>query len=587
MTQIRSKVRLVSKLFLQGRFEVPWHQRYYDWTEELVEELLVDLKEAVNEDRSSYFLGSIMLIARGENEWEINDGQQRLITLSLIFASLGRRFGVWGKREAPREIQCLRHLFAVEPHDLPDPADTTRNEPRIRPPRKDRLQFMQIIRGNDIGTNGKMTAAWNRIDLFVNAMNRPDVVQFFEFLTRKVEIAVLDVPPSEDANAVFEALNGRGKQLDDLDLIRNHLYSYFSASDDHVRRGTIHDALERAVIRNRTSQRAQEYFRCFLQRRYGYLQKARFYRETRTRIRAEASGPKGPTHVYDLINSLADPAGIELFRTMTATNPSPDLVSGFRRASGTSGRRRSLPDFLAELRTYRVVYPLLFALLYRYVTADDTAKRPVARAAHSAIRDMASFVMRVAFSTAKFEPSRYEAAFANHAREVAVAKDIEGMRLRTLLMDCDEDGIMNDARFLARMQGVQMKDERRAKRYLFAINANEQADASALSLPGCTLEHVLPRSKEHWADWTGFRDLGTDLSDWTLWPGNLTLMGRGDNHPGKRFNSSFDAKRAAFLESSFSITRRLGELEDWTPQVIQDRSTELAKAATRIWCFST
>ena len=63
MTQITSEALLVSQLFLKGRFTVPWHQRYYDWAVEQVAELLVDLREALDEDRASYFLGSIMLVA--------------------------------------------------------------------------------------------------------------------------------------------------------------------------------------------------------------------------------------------------------------------------------------------------------------------------------------------------------------------------------------------------------------------------------------------------------------------------------------------------------------------------------------------
>ena len=104
MTRITSEVLLVSQLFFRGRYTVPWHQRYYDWTVEQVTELLVDLKEALDEGRGSYFLGSIMLVA-GEDVWEINDGQQRLITLSLLCAAF------WppvreepGNRRWPREL---------------------------------------------------------------------------------------------------------------------------------------------------------------------------------------------------------------------------------------------------------------------------------------------------------------------------------------------------------------------------------------------------------------------------------------------------------------------------------------------------
>lgn len=284
MTQVTSEVLLVAQLFMMGRFAVPWHQRYYDWTTEQVGELLVDLKEALDEDRSSYFLGSIMLV-KADNVWEINDGQQRLITLSLLIASLCRRFAARRQYDAAREQLALRLLFDRSATAVTNLDETAQETPRIRPPRQDRSRFTQIIRGHDIGTDGKMTSAWNEIEIFVTALNQRATRQFFDLLANKVEIGVLYVPRTEDANAVFEALNGRGKRLDDVDLIRNHLYSYFTNTTDSERRMTVHEHLEFVVLNNRTTQRSQEYFRCYFQCKYGYLQKKRFYRETRDRIR--------------------------------------------------------------------------------------------------------------------------------------------------------------------------------------------------------------------------------------------------------------------------------------------------------------
>ena len=57
MTRVTADVRRIPELFKMGRFEVPWHQRYYDWREEQVGELLADLKDAFDEDRESLFFG--------------------------------------------------------------------------------------------------------------------------------------------------------------------------------------------------------------------------------------------------------------------------------------------------------------------------------------------------------------------------------------------------------------------------------------------------------------------------------------------------------------------------------------------------
>ena len=111
-TRITSEVRLVSELLYSGRFEVPWHQRYYDWKTEQVGELLSDLKDALDAGKTCYFLGSIMLVKQASTKPQrINDGQQRLITLSLLIAAFTRRFARKRPSDQGRETLALRALF--------------------------------------------------------------------------------------------------------------------------------------------------------------------------------------------------------------------------------------------------------------------------------------------------------------------------------------------------------------------------------------------------------------------------------------------------------------------------------------------
>ncbi|MYK61562.1 MAG: DUF262 domain-containing protein [Chloroflexi bacterium] len=464
MTQVTSEVLLVARLFAMGRFAVPWHQRYYDWTTEQVGELLIDLKEALDENRSSYFLGSIMLVETND-VWEINDGQQRLITLSLLLASLCRRFAARRQADAAREQLALRLLFDRADTAVTNLDDTARDTPRIRPPRQDRSRFTQIIRGHDIGTNGKMTSAWNEIEIFVTALNQRATREFFEFLTNNVEIGVLYVPRTEDANAVFEALNGRGKQLDDVDLIRNHLYSYFTDPSDSERRATIHENLEFVVLNNRSAQRSQDYFRCYFQCRYGYLQKKRFYRETRDKIRRRRGRRNAGDYVYRLVNDLADRRFVELFRTITANSPSSEFLSSFMRASSTSHHKRNLPVLLGELRDYKVAHPLVFALLRKFVEAEGEQRRLIARAVNRCLGDLSSFVVRVSFCEAKFEPSKFETAFANCANRISSTSSASDMDIRPDLRECDERRIMDDSRFASQLADVELKDTKRGSAF--------------------------------------------------------------------------------------------------------------------------
>lgn len=71
------------------QFIIPSYQRPYSWDIENCRKLYEDLISAYNE-KSDYFLGNIILAVSDENTYKprIVDGQQRLITIWLLFKSL-------------------------------------------------------------------------------------------------------------------------------------------------------------------------------------------------------------------------------------------------------------------------------------------------------------------------------------------------------------------------------------------------------------------------------------------------------------------------------------------------------------------
>lgn len=79
------------------RFEhyiIPYYQRGYRWGEEHVSALLEDVHNFMNSDEKKYCLQPIVVVPTKDNEeldaWEVIDGQQRLITLNIIFNYLNR-----------------------------------------------------------------------------------------------------------------------------------------------------------------------------------------------------------------------------------------------------------------------------------------------------------------------------------------------------------------------------------------------------------------------------------------------------------------------------------------------------------------
>ena len=81
----------LDKLFTdEYEFVIPEYQRPYTWGVEHAVQLLVDLQEALERDLDEpYFLGSIVLVKDAQSSRaEVIDGQQRLVTLTLLLAVL-------------------------------------------------------------------------------------------------------------------------------------------------------------------------------------------------------------------------------------------------------------------------------------------------------------------------------------------------------------------------------------------------------------------------------------------------------------------------------------------------------------------
>ncbi len=74
-------------------FKLPWYQRAYAWSEDLALRLLNDIILAHEEQAPRYFIGHVLLARQiGEERHILVDGQQRAVTLMILFALLRRKF---------------------------------------------------------------------------------------------------------------------------------------------------------------------------------------------------------------------------------------------------------------------------------------------------------------------------------------------------------------------------------------------------------------------------------------------------------------------------------------------------------------
>ena len=75
----------LSEIFYDKYFyKIPRYQRNFAWSEKEVLELLLDIYNQYKNNRSNYYIGSLVVF-KNENVYEVIDGQQRLTVITLIY----------------------------------------------------------------------------------------------------------------------------------------------------------------------------------------------------------------------------------------------------------------------------------------------------------------------------------------------------------------------------------------------------------------------------------------------------------------------------------------------------------------------
>ncbi len=82
------ELKIVAVLTENKTYVIPSYQRPYSWSEEHAIQLIGDIYDSFSNKTKEYFIGSLICIEKEDNLYEVIDGQQRLITISLIIAKL-------------------------------------------------------------------------------------------------------------------------------------------------------------------------------------------------------------------------------------------------------------------------------------------------------------------------------------------------------------------------------------------------------------------------------------------------------------------------------------------------------------------
>lgn len=215
MPKITSEKYTLENLVIKNYiFNIPIYQRLYVWKSGQINTLLDDLVNSFNRKEEDYYIGGIMLTKSnsqigGFEKYDVIDGQQRFTTLWLISNILGGELSFF-QRYIDEDKPKSRISFSVRDfanHYFEDMyRGFTDDEERELKPIKDALKTIESYFENK--------------DC---ALKKGDFSEFIKFVYQNVYFILTEMPSTVDENKVFEAMNNRGVQLQQHEILKSRI----------------------------------------------------------------------------------------------------------------------------------------------------------------------------------------------------------------------------------------------------------------------------------------------------------------------------------------------------------------------------
>lgn len=246
---IKPQDKTIKELLLSGRqFIIPRFQREYSWDKKNYKEFLDDMLNCliisdskINYD--NYFLGTMLFVGDcfegDKSEIDVVDGQQRLTTITVLFSALSDRFlqikhdtlsaqifkyimTTDDDGDDVRIIQSKTHYpffsFYIQERKKENMQDPSSEEEKCI---KETYEYLY----NSLSEE-KLRAFLKKKygDNFVDQLEYIDILKAVRDQVLNTTFVSISTKERKQANMIFEILNAKGKNLSDVDLIKNKIF---------------------------------------------------------------------------------------------------------------------------------------------------------------------------------------------------------------------------------------------------------------------------------------------------------------------------------------------------------------------------
>lgn len=559
-----AKSQVLAELFLgASRLETPIFQRPYSWGKPQLTRLLEGLfyhferQQEGDESGAEFFLGTIVLLGpkhtgmrrflpfQQAGVFDIVDGQQRLVTLTIVLAVLRDLARARGQVDLARRLEALIVFDPSQPE-----ADRFRltigsgNNPFFVTHIQAENGTRSDVRAEDLsGAEASLVLARDMISERIEEAPAEQLSALADFVCQHCYLVSITSPDIDNAYRIFSVVNQLGRALTTQDILKAELIEALpKASRDLYAQRWSHSL---AIV---GGGEAYEAFLSVFRSAYG---------NGRRPIIAE---------VREVVAQHGDAARF----IDTVLFPAAEVYAAM------AGRDVGSVDLPAAIR-HRLHY-------LNWVSHSDwkpaalrwlTAAQP-----SSAVKEKTiAAIERFTFGHMLLGAGRAARASQYGAILAAIRDQGEVPDDRLSLSAQEQKQILFQI-----ASGGKKKGGKICRQLLMRMQGHIAGEPSELGPDALTLEHILPETLSRKSEW---RESFDDRQHQHYWRsiGNMMLIGRRANHEGRNapFAKKLELYRQDPLARELAINADVLNATRWTPELIQAREERLVGLAKAMW----
>jgi hypothetical protein len=534
------------------KYQIPAFQRDYTWKLEQWEELWSDIETLPSEKH--HYMGYIVLQRQSQHDYVVIDGQQRLVTISLVILAAMKHIDklIQENKEASdnqkRQDELRRRFIgAINPISLSVDNKLSLN-------RNNNTNFRKICSKLEV-PNVRGITNTNRLlnHSFEFFLKKPmgntgaEIAEFVELVTSGMVFTKIVVDDDLNAYKVFETLNARGVQLSTPDLLKNYLFSVITRDND-IPDNELDDLDENWS--DIVTQLGDTDFTNFIRYHHNFQAKRVTKKDLFASIRRLTDSPKT---AYEYLDSLYEYAPLYV----SLGNPDDEWWTNQDELYLDAKQHLQTLRLFNIKQAFTILMPAFFAFTPKeFVKLCEYLK--VLSIRYNVICHLSPGEQEQKYNQLAIKIYEKEFKRASHVKNSDLFKDL----------------YPDDRTFFNAFEFHKMPSRQTAKKIRFILAAIE---GNKISENEVSLEHICPYNpNEAWI--TGFGEGYKEVKDRL---GNMLLLPKQIN---KEIDTKpFMEKKEIYAASGLKLAEKVANYDEWNKQSVDEFQHWMAEQATEIW----